>query len=83
MSKKFELNYAGVGELLKSPEMIAVLEANAGAVADNAGNGYSVHIGPHRANVSVRTANKKAEQDNYKNNTLLKAAGKAGLKMKG
>ena len=82
MSKKFELNYAGVGELLKSPEMIAVLEANAGAVANNAGDGYDVYVGPHRANVSVRTATKEAERDNYKNNTLLKAASKAGLSMK-
>lgn len=70
-SFKFELNRAGVGELLKSTEMQDVLASYAGSIANAAGDGYSVYVGRTRANVSVATA--EAEQDNFENNTLLKA----------
>ena len=71
-SFKFELNRAGVGELLKSAEMQDVLASYAGSIANAAGDdGYSVYVGRTRANVSVATA--EAEQDNFENNTLLKA----------
>jgi len=70
---KFKLNYAGVGALLKSTEMQNVLATYASQVKDRAGDGYDVYVGRTRANVSVVT--EVAEQDNYENNTLLKALG--------
>ena len=59
--------------LIKSGAMISVLESYADGIAARAGDGYDVHVGPHRANVSVRTATAEAAQDNLDNNTLLKA----------
>ena len=70
---KFELDYEGVGQLLKSEEMQSVLISYASAVQNRAGDDYSVYVGRTRANVSVRTDNDDAVQDNYENNTLLKA----------
>ena len=71
--EKFELNKEGVAQLMKSPEMQAALIGHAKDIKDRAGDGYDVHVGPHRANVSVRTGTKEAVQDNLDNNTLLKA----------
>lgn len=73
MAKKFELNREGVRELLRSPEMEAVLVAWAGKVAARAGEGYDVHTGPRRLNVSVRTETEEAAADNLEHNTLEKA----------
>lgn len=75
MSKKFELNYSGVAELMKSPEMIEVLRDKARGIQESAGDGYEISsfIGKNRANVSVKTKTRKAIRDNNKNNTLLKA----------
>jgi len=70
---KFKLNYKGVGELLKSSEMQSVLASYANEIAATAGDGYDVYVGKTRANVSVVT--EEAAQDNYENNTLLKAMG--------
>ncbi len=69
----FELNEEGVAELMKSGEMQAALIANAQEVKNRAGDGYDVHVGPTRANVSVRTGTDEAARDNLDNNTLLKA----------
>lgn len=75
MSKKFELNYSGVAELMKSSVMIEVLRDKARGIQETAGDGYEVtsYVGKNRANVSVKTKTKKAIRDNNKNNTLLKA----------
>ena len=74
MSKmKFELDINGLRELMKSAEMQSVLISYASAVQNRAGDDYSVYVGRTRANVSVRTDNDNAVQDNYENNTLLKA----------
>lgn len=70
---RFELNPAGVRELLKSQEMQDVLVSYAGKVASRAGSGYDVYVGRNRANVSVHTGTPEAAQDNYDNNTLEKA----------
>lgn len=78
MSKvKFELNYKGVGELLRSDGMQSVLQEYAKGVQGRAGSGYeiSMHVGKSRANVSVYAATGAAVRDTYKNNTLLKALG--------
>ena len=74
MSKKFkfELNRAGVRELMQSGAMQSVLISHAGQVAQAAGDGYDVYVGRNRANVSVRTATEEAAADNLQNNTLEK-----------
>lgn len=76
MSKvKFKLNGAGVRELLKSQEAMAVVKSYADAVQGRAGEGYEVttYVGKTRVNASVAAATKEARKDNYDNNTLLKA----------
>ena len=70
-----ELNSEGVRELLRSPEMAAICQAQAMAIAGRAGNGYSVstYTGTSRVNASVMAETQEAIRDNLKNNTLLKA----------
>ena len=70
-----ELNSEGVRELLRSPEMAAICQAQARAIAGRAGNGYSVstYTGTTRVNASVMAETQEAIRDNLKNNTLLKA----------
>lgn len=72
---KFELNSAGVKELLKSEEMKSILNQEAESVLNKCGPGYvkSVYSGRNRANASVRAESPKAKIDNNKNNSLLKA----------
>ncbi len=71
---KFELNSAGVQELLKSAEMQSILEGKAKEKAGEAGEGYacSVHVGQKRAYANIYPDTKEAYQDNLKNNTLEK-----------
>ena len=75
MRNKFILNRAGVAELMKSPEMTAILEAN--KIKNNAGKGYetSTVVGRNRTTVRVQAMTRGAVRDNNKNNTLLKALG--------
>lgn len=70
-----ELNREGVRELLQSAEMMQICQSHAQAIAVRAGDGYSVstYTGRTRVNASVMPATKAAQQDNLKNNTLLKA----------
>jgi len=68
---KFKLNYAGVGQLLKSYEMQNVLKSYADDISARAGDGYDVFVGRSRANVSVVTD--QAAQENLDGNILLKA----------
>lgn len=78
MSKvKFELNRAGVRELLKSQEMGAICRDHAVGVQGRAGAGYEVttYTGRNRVNASVHAETYEARKDNYENNTLLKALG--------
>ncbi|MGT2744869.1 hypothetical protein ACVRW4_05950 [Streptococcus phocae subsp. phocae] len=72
---KFELNIAGVAELMKSSEMQQVLTAKAEAVRERCGDGYEqdIYVGRNRANAMVSAKTKKAKKDNLENNTLLKA----------
>ena len=75
MSKgfRFELNEKGVGELLHSDAMAESLMVHAKKVANTAGAGYEAKQVSTR--VIVVPVTKDAEQDNYDNNTLLKAMG--------
>ena len=71
----FKLNYAGVGQLLKSAEMQKVLEEKATAVKNRCGDGYEqdIYVGKTRANAMVFAETFKAKRDNMKNNIILKA----------
>lgn len=83
MSKiRFELNLAGLNEIMKSGEMQAMLDSAARSIAGSAGDGYEVesaHPISFVAIASVRAATKEARKENSENNTLLKALGGAKL----
>lgn len=84
MSKvRFELNLAGINELMKSPEMESHLAVAARKVADAAGEGYASDT--HQADfTAIGTAfpnSAEAAKENYRENTLLKALSSVGLKM--
>lgn len=74
---KFELNTAGVGELLKSAEMQNVLNGYASAAASRLGAGYETEtfVGFDRAHVIVKAASPEAIKENSENNTILKEVG--------
>ena len=73
---KFELNSAGVVQLLKSAEMRGVIESEANGMSNRAGEGYVVRYGRDRVVAFVETGTDAAAQDNLDNNTLLKAVRK-------
>lgn len=80
MSKvKFELNRAGVRELMQSSEAMGVCMEYANKIYSRcpAGLGYEVSsmVGKTRAVASVFAGSPDARRDNYENNTLLKARG--------
>ena len=78
MSKvKFELNKAGVRELLKSTEAGSICMEYANQVQSRAGEGYIVESRryPERTGAAVYPETYKAVRDNLKNNTLLKSLG--------
>lgn len=82
---KFKLNLKGLNELMKGPEMQAVLDEKGARIMDAAnnmakGNGNekaeysrSVWVGNWIAESQVRCDNSEAVHDNIENNTLLKA----------
>ncbi|WP_179395733.1 hypothetical protein [Lacticaseibacillus absianus] len=71
----FVLNRSAVRELLRSPEMQAVLKEQASAIRSRVGDGYKqdIFVGKNRANAMVSADSFEARRDNMKNNTLLKA----------
>lgn len=76
MANKFVLNTAGVGEMLKSAEMMSVCEQYAQNMKGSLGDGYeieSTRTGTSRVAVTLRAVTTQAQQDNLDNNTLLKA----------
>ena len=89
MSKKvkFVLNKQGVIQLFTSPEVVSWLQDVGDSVADMAtgmlhnGGEYGArsHLADRTAIVNVYPASEEAAQDNYENNTLLKALGSSGL----
>ena len=72
---KFELDRAGVRELLQSDEIKRVLEANANAVIKKCEGNYetNTYTGRNRANVTIRCADVDTYFKNLQNNELLKA----------
>ena len=77
MSSNFELevNYSGVGELLRGPEVQELVKSIASDIATRAGNGYEsdLYNAGDRYIASAFTATEEAMQDNLDNNTLLEA----------
>lgn len=80
---KFKLNLPGLNELMKSSEMQSALLDAGRAVAGSAGSDYAAEV--HTANwiaiSNVYPDSKKAANDNFRHNTLLKALGSVGLSM--
>lgn len=75
----FELNLAGLNELMKSPEMVSILESATSQVASAAGPGFGRRVGQgsFAAIGNVFAEDKEAASKAYKENTLLKALGNA------
>jgi hypothetical protein len=78
---EFELNLAGLNELMKSSEMQAHLETASARVAELAGNGFGHRVGiaSYTAIGNVFAEKREAAKKAYKDNTLLKALGSSGL----
>ncbi|MBO7670898.1 MAG: hypothetical protein J6S60_09950 [Oscillospiraceae bacterium] len=72
---RFELNRAGVRELLRSPEVQDMLLAEAETRAAPLGDGYAVDavVGKNRVTVRIKAVSSKARREAYKDNTLLQA----------
>lgn len=73
------MNLPGLNELMKSPEMVAILESATSQVAQAAGAGFDKRVGQgtYTAIGNVFAENKEAAKRAYKDNTLLKALGSA------
>jgi hypothetical protein len=73
MSKMvIELNEQGIIEMLKSKEMVDILDQLGAQKALEAGDGYmhDTHIFQKRAVCNIFAATREAGLDNYENNTL-------------
>ena len=88
MSKNvgFKLDIHGLNELMKSPEMQSALDEAGKAVANSANDGaavygYRTHLGDFTALCNVYPDSEKAANENYHDNTLLKAVSAVGLPM--
>lgn len=77
MAKKFEfeLNKAGVRELLLSDDMMKVCDKYASNAVSKLGDGYeaSTYRGKTRVNASVIAVTKEARKENLETNSILKA----------
>ena len=71
---KIELNSPGIREMLRSPEMQALLKEHADEVAGRASTGYASdsHLTGGRAVASAYADTREAVRDNLDNNTLLR-----------
>lgn len=72
---RFELNFQGVRELLKSQEMMGICKQYASKAQSKLGDGYEVetYTMETRAVAKVQAETYKARKDNAKNNSILKA----------
>ena len=75
MAIRFELNKAGVRELMQSDEMMAVCKKYADNAQSRLGKGYSVNtmVGQNRVNAEVLAETYQAKKENSENNSILKA----------
>lgn len=74
---KFELNRAGVRELMRSSETAGVCKDYAESARSRLGEGYEVSVmtGKNRVNAEVAAVSYNARKENLANNTILKALG--------
>lgn len=76
---RIEINYAGIGELLRSEEVRAIVEGHAAGIAQSLGDGYEYSTGygakDGRVRSYVHAKSKKAIKENLENNTMLKEVG--------
>lgn len=72
---RFVLNRKGVRQLLRSDEMMSVVQSHAYETQAALGDGYVVtyRTGKNRVNASVAAMSPEARQENLKHNTILKA----------
>lgn len=79
MSKnfKFELDRAGVRELMKDPGIVGECETLTAAAYARLGDGYVMEPRnyPERSGYAIYPESREAEKDNLDNNSLLKAVG--------
>lgn len=77
---KFELDRAGVRELLKSEKSEDMVKEIADKAQGVLGDGYEVstYRGKNRVNASIYAETYQARQENAKTNSILKAIGGAG-----
>lgn len=75
MAKVFELNSDGVRALLKSSEMMGVLEGYGKSALGRLPDGYEMtsQVGKNRITVQIEAVTNSAKIDNRKNNSLLKS----------
>lgn len=74
-SNRIVLNFSGVRDLLKSPEIKSTLTDIASDIRVRCGEGYTqdLYVGRNRANASVSADSIHAKRNNLKHNTLLKS----------
>lgn len=72
---KFQLNRAGVRELMRSEEMQKILEGFASDIRARCGEDFEqdLRVGKNRANAMVYTNTIRGKRRNLRDNTLLKA----------
>lgn len=72
---RFELNPAGVRELLRSKQMNDIVSKKAQQAQSRLGTGYSTdtYTGKNRVNAMVWAESAEAKKENSENNSLLKA----------
>ena len=80
---KIKLNLPGINAIMKGDGIQGVLKAAGDSVASNAGDEYaaSINVGHYIAFCNVYPDSAKAANDNFRNNSLLKALSSSGLKM--
>ena len=80
---KIKLNLPGINAIMKSDGIQSVIKAAGDSVAASAGSDYAaeVNVGKWLAFCNIYPESKAAANDNFKNNTLLKALSSSGLKM--
>lgn len=72
--EKLVLNNSGIQEYLKSGEVQGLVLETAQGITNNL-QGYRVESWPTRNIVFIYPETKEAQEDNFDNNTLLKAVG--------
>ena len=71
---RIELDYAGIGQLMRSDGMKAAVESAASAIVSRAGSDYTfeAHLSTQRWNANVFPVGLDGWRDQLENNTLLK-----------